>query len=289
VHSFRLMGLDRRALCNLAVLLLLASTYAQKVFEPHGLLLSNRASFKLALSSSPQSIQKLASLPSFPSKSILQNGTASASNVTVKLEVCMDCVTFMQANLVSLMNIVTKIGVADTCSKICDMLNDSVDVVACESLCEAVNVTFFWQMFVSVGINPIWACEMLSACAAAKCPAVSFTAALVSPEAGPPGTTFEFKMQFTVVNETGVGETAFVIYYPIDGTHNELGYISQQVFPNYSPGEYVITLPFPTNASFVTGKYLIIFDLCSGACGLDPDPIPFAHEEYSFNITGANS
>lgn len=139
-------------------------------------------------------------------------------------------------------------------------------------------------MFLSAGINSIWACEMVNACKVGQDPAVTFTFTGVSPVSGTTGTTFEFKMQFTVVNETGVGEAAFVVYYPVNSEH-QLGYIAEQVFSDYTPGNYEITWPFPTNSSFNAGKYLVVFDLCSGACGENPSPYPFASEEYAFNIT----
>jgi hypothetical protein len=124
----------------------------------------------------------------------------------------------------------------------------------------------------------------VNACVAGTFPAVSFTSASITPPTGTPGTSFVFNVQFTVINETGVGESAFVIYYPTNGDH-ELGFISQKVFADYAPGSYEANLSFPTNSSFSPGKYLVMFDLCSGACGQDPDPYPFASEEISFNIT----
>jgi len=220
-----------------------------------------------------------------PTISNTSNNRTSA-NDTIKIELCMDCVEFMQTNLQDLINIVTKIGVTDACDKICNMLNSSTDITMCNDMCVAVGSEKFWQLFVSAGINPIYACEMVNACVAGTFPAVSFTSASITPATGPPGTSFNFKVQFTVINETGVGESAFVVYYPTEDDH-ELGFISQQVFADYTPGKYEATLTFPTNSTFVVGKYLVMFDLCSGECGQDPDPYPFAEEELSFNITAS--
>jgi hypothetical protein len=191
----------------------------------------------------------------------------------------------MQDNLQALIAIVTKIGITDTCDKICGQLNSSVDVDACNVMCGTIGSQKFWQLFVSPGINPIYACEMVNACVAGTAPAVAFSSSNITPGSGPPGTVFEFKVQFTVINETGVGESAFVVYYPTNDDH-ELGFISQQVFADYTPGKYETSLAFSTNSSFSSGKYLVLFDLCSGACGQDPDPYPFASVEISFNITG---
>jgi len=256
--------------------------------------MTTRGTLRSGSSSLPQI--SFAASPSLPTRTIHPphipiptNGKPSANastptNTTLKLELCLDCVTFMQDNLQALVNIITKIGVMDTCEKICGLLNDTVDVTVCEGLCDTVGIDKFWQMFVSAGINPIWACEMVNACTAGQFPAVTFTSASVTPANGPPGTTFQFKVSFTVVNETGVGETAFVVYYPSNNDH-QLGFISQTVFADYTPGDYAATLTFPTNTSFVVGRYIVLFDVCSGACGQNPDPMPFATEEYFFNIT----
>jgi len=286
------MGPSGSTLCAVVVLLCAMSSCAQS-HGSHGVLLSTRGA-----QLGPSSITKIssgdeASLQpiriTLPPTSSISNTTSNStsSNGTLKLDVCLDCVTFMTDNLQTLINIVTKIGITDTCAKICSQLNDSVDIIACESLCDTIGIEKFWQMFVSAGINPIWACEMVNACKVGQSPAVTLLPAVsgVTPPHGPPGTTFTFSMQFTVINETGVGENAFVVYYPANSDH-QLGFISQQVFSDYTPGNYEVSLTFPTNISFNTGKYLVIFDLCSGACGLDPDPVPFAQGEYSFNITG---
>lgn len=233
------------------------------------------------ISSSP-SIQN-----STPSPSPSPAPTAHASNTT-EIEICLDCISFMQNNLNSLIQIVEKIGVTDTCDKICGMLNSTIDIDACNVMCTAIGSNNFWELFVKVDINPIYACELVNACVAGKDPVVKFTTYSITPPSGPPGTTFEFKMQFTVVNETGVGETAFVIYYPSENDYS-VGFISQQIFPDYLPGDYQANLTFPTNATFMAGKYLVIFDLCSGACGLDPDVYPFATEQITFNITNIGS
>lgn len=215
------------------------------------------------------------------SNSTINNGT---SNAVKQMEVCLDCISFMQKNIATLIVIIEKVGVIDTCQKLCGMLNSTVDIDACTVMCDAIGVEAFWQLFVKVGINPIYACELVNACIPQKYPAVTFTSSIISPPSGPPGTTFEFKMQFTVVNETGVGETAFVVYFPTESGY-DIGFISQDIFPDYIPGDYQANVTFPTNSTFLAGKYLIIFDLCSGACGQEPEIYPFASEEIAFNIT----
>ena len=40
-----------------------------------------------------------------------------------------------------------------------------------------------------------------------------------------------------------------------------LGFIAQQVFADYTPGKYQASLTFPTNSSFTTGKYLVMFGM----------------------------
>lgn len=285
------MGFVHAALCTFAVLALfvtLVSSRPHIKFETSKSLSSTYGPLK-QISSQHHSLTPVTKLPTppiIPPPTVSPNASSGSSNGTTKIEVCIDCIEFMQNNLQTLIAIVTKIGVTDTCDKICSMLNNSVEVDACNVMCDGIGSERFWQLFVSAGINPIYACEMVNACVAGTFPAVSFTAANISPASGTPGTSFEFTVQFTVINETGVGESAFVIYYPNNADH-ELGFISQKVFADYEPGSYEASLSFPTNASFSAGKYLVMFDLCSGACGQDPDPYPFATEEFSFNITAS--
>jgi hypothetical protein len=187
----------------------------------------------------------------------------------------------MQDNLDKLIAIVSKIGVT-TCDNICGPLNNTNAIATCESLCVTVGSEQFWHMFVSAGINPIYACEIVTACVANPFPAATITNYTVSPSSGPIGTIFEFKAQFTALNETGVGQTAFVFYYP----QHAVGLITETLFANYVPGNYEITYAFPTNASTPIGSYTVEFDVCSGGCGLQPAPDPYAISEVNFSITG---
>lgn len=291
------MGFGHAALCTATVVVLCAllvsaasPAYRARWFEHGKSIPRTYGALKLQTSPSQHHFTRVTKLSPLqpvikpPTSSVTNNGTSN----TTKIELCMDCVEFMQRNLQTLIQIVTKIGVDDTCDKICGMLNNTGDVDACTVMCDAIGSERFWQLFVSAGINPIYACEMVNACIAGTFPAVTFTSATITPASGSPGTSFAFKVQFTVVNETGVGESAFVIYYPNNDDH-ELGFISQQVFADYTPGQYEASLTFPTNSTFSSGKYLVMFDLCSGACGQDPDPYPFASEEISFNITGVEN
>lgn len=205
-----------------------------------------------------------------------------------KSDVCLGCIEFMDNNMSILANIVTKVGIAQTCGTICNTLNNSGDITTCNTLCDQYGSQKFWQIFLSAGINSIYACEMVAACVAGTHPAVSFSSYNVTPATGPQGTAFVLSTQFTVINETGVGEYAFVLYYPIGDDH-ELGFIYKEIFVDYPIGEYLVNFSFPTNSSFNTGNYLVVFDLCSGACGQDPVPMPFASEEMIFNLTTAAS
>lgn len=255
--------------------------------SPHAPLIREKATLKYTSPHGPSSHfinKKFTQQPIVP---ITQSNSSNTPTTnTTKIELCLDCIEFMDNNLQNLENIIDKIGVTDTCEKICSLLNSSIDVDMCNTMCDAIGSEKFWQLILSAGINPIYACEMVNACSTNPFPAVSFTASTITPANGPIGTTFVFKIQFNVINETGVGETAFVIYYP-SGSDHELGFISQQIFADYTPGTYEASLTFPTNTSFNTGEYLLMFDLCSGACGQDPDPYPFASEELTFNITSS--
>lgn len=57
-------------------------------------------------------------------------------------------ITAHYANLHIILIPCTEIGVTDTCEKICSLLNSSVDVDACNVMCDAIGSQKFWQLFV---------------------------------------------------------------------------------------------------------------------------------------------
>lgn len=52
-----------------------------------------------------------------------------------------------------------EIGVTDTCAKLCGMLNNSVDIDACNIMCDAIGVESFWQLFVKYVLHEWCACD----------------------------------------------------------------------------------------------------------------------------------
>jgi hypothetical protein len=272
------------AYCCVAVVVLLFAlrvpSSSALTYKPRGRILS--ISTELHIHHDPSSISTLPYPTPSPTlhKVSLPPASPAGLNASLGVDICMDCITFMNNELAALEAIVNKIEDTDTCDKICGFLNGT-DVKVCDVLCNTIGFDKFWKIFTNAGLNSIWACEMVNACKVGVHPAVTLTLTGVTPDNGAPGTTFEFSMAFTVINETGVGEAAFVVYYPTATSH-ELGYIAQQPFSDYTPGDYSITWPFTTNSTFYPGKYLVIFDMCSGACGNEPD---LASDEYTFNIT----
>jgi len=257
---------------GLGLLVLLASVGASSLFQPPGSSVHTSAIAPHRITVDSPNVANV-SVP------------IAANNGTDSIDVCLGCVAFMNKNFESLMTIITRIGVDSTCDKLCGLLNSSSDQLLCNTLCDTIGFNAFWEMFVKDGINPIWACEIVNACRAGVSPAATLSLCTVNPGFGPQGTNFQFKVQFTIINDTGVGMAAFLLWYPTTGDNHNLAYTGEQVFSDYPPGSYGITWQFPTNSSFETGKYLGEFYLCSGACGQAPVQNPLITTNFFFNIT----
>eukprot|EP01111_Echinosteliopsis_oligospora_P010148 TRINITY_DN3101_c0_g1_i2.p2 TRINITY_DN3101_c0_g1~~TRINITY_DN3101_c0_g1_i2.p2 ORF type:complete len:144 (-),score=49.02 TRINITY_DN3101_c0_g1_i2:133-564(-) len=134
------------------------------------------------------------------------------------------------------------------------------------------------------GMNPIYACQLLTACPTSQHPSVSLSSVVVSPPFGSSGTKFTFTTTFNVTNATGAGESAYAVYFP-SGTER---YVSTQIFENYTPGRYSLDMYFQTenNRTFDIGVYPVVVSICAGQCN---GGILLAQGEYSFNISSSSS
>ncbi|KYQ90359.1 countin-like protein [Tieghemostelium lacteum] len=190
------------------------------------------------------------------------------------IDACIVCVDFLNDYLPTLIKIVGEYGIIDSCSKICNLLNKSVEIDLCEVLCNAVGDDTFWKIFLLDDINPIYACELVKACEVTQYPAVNFLDSSVTPDRAEQGSTFQFDITFQVVNATGVGQFVYIVYY----VREESKYIYSETFNNYLPGTYKISLPFQTakNETFSDGSFPVQILMCSGECQ--------THTPYSVNL-----
>jgi len=215
-------------------------------------------------------------------------GVASAKQVQADL--CLPCVNFMEPNLNTLIKVISGVGAYGTCQLLCNMLNESTAVVeTCVGLCSLVGYPTFWQLFERANLDPFWACQLLNTCPVVVNPAATIATVVVDPPQGVAGTVFQFILSFTVTNDTGVGEIAYVVYFA-SGLQK---YVNVSIFEDYEAGAYKVALAsFPTynNSTYAPGNYPIIVSVCAGLCGgRSPNAEILSEVESSFEIVASTS
>jgi len=168
----------------------------------------------------------------------------------------------MVNNLNTMVKIVAGMGAIESCAAICNYLNDTEQAATCFGLCTLIGFEQFWHIFERANIDPIWACQLTTACPVVQSPAGKISSTVIHPASGPAGTTFNFTISFTVSNDTGVGELAYVVYFP----SGQSKIVSATYFEDYQPGDYTVVLSFPTNTTYPDGSYLVIIEFCAGVC-----------------------
>lgn len=208
--------------------------------------------------------------------------------VNTKVDSCLSCVNFMENNLNSLIKIISGVGAYGSCNLLCGLLNETTIVdETCVALCSLVGYQQFWQLFERANLDPFWACQLLTSCAVVSDPAADIGTVAIDPPQGRAGTLFQFTIPFTVINDTGVGEIAYVVYFA-SGLQK---YVNTSIFEDYPAGNYKIQLSFQTydNSTYSVGNYPLIFSICAGECGgRSPNSEILAEIESSFEIV-ANS
>jgi hypothetical protein len=179
-------------------------------------------------------------------------------------DVCGPCLGFMQSNLETMVKIVSGLGAFGTCTQLCVNFNSTLaEEETCMNLCTYVGYETFWQLFERSNLDPFWACQLLTACPVQPNPAANLNWVEITPKQAPAGSLFEFIVPFTVINETGIGQLAYAVYYP-SGNQK---FVNTTSFEDYAVGDYKVQLSFQTNTTFDTGNYAVIFNLCAGMCG----------------------
>ncbi|GAM18048.1 hypothetical protein SAMD00019534_012230 [Acytostelium subglobosum LB1] len=191
--------------------------------------------------------------------------TSDWSSIAQTEETCMQCVQFFNVYLQEIIDIITEYGVEESCSLICGHLNNSNARTTCTVLCDVIGVDKFWKIFLLDGINPIYACQMISTCPIGVDPAVDFQSFAIAPKSGYPGQAFTMTLNFTVINATGTGQFTYVVFYCV----NNSKYLYSQTFPNYTPGTYSVDFVFQTsdNGTFPFGAYPVQMFMCANECG----------------------
>jgi hypothetical protein len=115
-------------------------------------------------------------------------------------------------------------------------------------------------------------------------PAATLDAIVIDPPKGAAGVEFKFTLLFTVTNDTGVGQLAYVVYFP--SLQHKI--VNTTFFEDYPVGPHEVVLSFQTydNASYTAGNYQIIFSLCAGMCsGRSPNSQTLAEGQSYFVIS----
>jgi len=217
-----------------------------------------------------------------PQTDTLFGGLTSSLNDSS--DVCMSCVNFLSRDLQIIIDIIAKVGVIVSCQDVCSPLNNSVDVDLCMSLCNIVGIDTFWKIFERADIDPIFACQLMTACIIPRYPAAKFLSVSAIPSNVPPGAMIDIGLQFQVYNATGAGQFAYVVYFPQGNTK----FIYDQLFSGYSPGIYNLSFDFQTfaNSSFPVGQYPVYSSICAGMCdGRSPYSQDLADTETSFILS----
>jgi hypothetical protein len=125
------------------------------------------------------------------------------------LDFCKACIDFADQALNELLNAVLNIGVLGTCGTICEFVEQATGSeiigVACNLACDYVGVELFIKIIDQADLDPIYYCELLTACVVFDQGDATFTNLAVNPQQGPQG-TFIIDYAFKTLNGTGTGE-----------------------------------------------------------------------------------
>ena len=149
---------------------------------------------------------------------------------------CKTCVSVGSQGINTLLNYILNAGVVGGCSKLCSKLPKGAEQTGCSIICSIVGIQAFVKAIEKVDLDPIYLCEEIKLCPAGPDDADgSIDGVSVTPASGSvsQGTTFVMELDFTIKNETGVGE----IVINVDGPGSNR--VSQGfVNTGYSPGTY---------------------------------------------------
>jgi hypothetical protein len=138
----------------------------------------------------------------------------------VQLDFCKGCIEFADQALEQLLNAIVNIGIAGSCSKLCNYVEEQTGNkfigTACNIFCDYVGITEFVKLIDQADLDPIYYCELLKQCKINDNGDAKITKFQVSPNKGPQGTEFIFDLTYVSKNGTGTGEIYFGIQ-TVDG------------------------------------------------------------------------
>ena len=185
---------------------------------------------------------------------------------------CETCVSTGQQGIQTLVNQLLNVGIVGGCSKLCSALDNPNRAKVCDGICTIVGIKEFAKVLSKADLDPIYYCEILKACPVGRDDAsITVDKAVVSPTAGPEGTTFAMQLQFTAVNATGVGEVEIGIKAPSGKSVGGKSFLNT----GFAPGKYASNVSFTPKDDYSKqpplvwqpGTYTFAFKVCQGECG----------------------
>mmetsp|Transcript_3060 Transcript_3060/g.3484 ORF Transcript_3060/g.3484 Transcript_3060/m.3484 type:complete len:228 (+) Transcript_3060:62-745(+) len=131
---------------------------------------------------------------------------------------CSPCVQLGQQGISTLLNYLLNAGVVSSCSKLCSNLETKTEQTVCNLACDLVGIKAFVSALNHTDLDPIYFCEVLTACPAGPDDA---DAKLLKAEATPSSLSKGDKVQLlcdlNVTKASGVGEYSIAVQGPVSG------------------------------------------------------------------------
>ncbi|KAL4237229.1 hypothetical protein ACF0H5_001948 [Mactra antiquata] len=211
----------------------------------------------------------------------------------VGLDKCKLCVDFAGQALNQLLNIILQGGVVGGCSELCGILASKTSPAigtVCNLLCDIVGVEEFIKIVQKADLDPIYYCELLTACPVNDAGDAKFTKFTATPASGPQG-TFALDFEYESKNGTGTGEIALEVV-TVDGIPLGDAFLHELQPAGTYTGEFQLKAEpdpdcDPTQGpceQWLPGDYTVKIAICNGECG-SKHPHSQIYDESSATFT----
>jgi len=204
-----------------------------------------------------------------------------------KLDLCPECVDFMNDAIDDLLQLLLNGGVLGSCGDLCGQLSEQLEQVVCNLLCDYVGIEEFINIINETDPDPIYICQEMDACPVVNGGTVTINKANVVPAYGAEGATFNINMIYTVVNATGPGGLTVLVLpaSPFDNPMSDFEFEEGQ-----APGQYSIQWQIQAQPSegetFAPGVYQVQVAVCAGDCTtIHPYGGVYAYANTQFSIS----